>query len=223
MHRRRRPGPRSPRAAAEHGTPAEPGAGPHRRGDCLSIVDGRIQQVGCETEHQYEVVLSRRMPPEVGDAYPPPLDTAVSPVCRGALPEYVGSPDAPASRLEALSTWSDQQEWDRGDRWFACLVVERGPDNEPLPRTGSLAGALTGGLGSFRRCYVDEPLADGPTRVVPCSRPHRSEAVPGVLDLGSPDEPAPGIDAMLDRTMPHCDRVVADYLGGPRPGSSPTA
>jgi hypothetical protein len=198
------------------------GAGPYRTGDCVEVAKG-VAKVGCDRPHEYEVMLSDELQADVPDSYPPPVKTLARPTCRATLPTYLGSPDADASRLETVAFWPTQEQWNIGDRWFACLVIERGPDNRPIRRTGTLAGVLTGGLGVFQRCLAGEPISNDPTRVVPCEQPHRSEAVPGVLVLGSPTEPALSIGVMADRALPHCESVVNAYLGGKRPRVKPSS
>lgn len=200
--------------------PAE-GAGPYGPGDCLAIDGGALDIVDCATEHEYQVMLSQEFPPEA-DEYLPDV-TIYRPTCTAALPVFLGSPDAEASRLETLTYLSSEAEWEAGNRWFACLVTERSPEDEPAPRTGTLEGALAGGLGELRKCLVDEPVSEGATVTVPCDRPHRSEAVPGVLVLGSPKDPAPDLGAMAELAVDHCEAKVAEYLGGEREGVSAVA
>ena len=200
------------------------GAGPYRQGDCVELpAKGGVAKIGCDRPHEYEVTRSGRLPANVSSKYPPPVSTMVRPICRSALPTYLRSADADASRLETVSFWPTQAQWNNGDRWFACLLTERGIDNEPVRRTGSLAGALANGLGAFQRCQVDKPLADGALRVVPCDRPHRSEAVPGVLVLGTPTDPPPDPTDMVERYVNYCTKAVNSYLGGEKPGVTPSS
>lgn len=178
---------------------------PYRAGDCLTSGTGAPQRAGCELPHEAEVVLAQERP--IGAA------------CQAALRTYLGSPDVEASRLEARTHEPAPAET---DRWSFCLVVERSPQNASVQRTGSLRGALASGLGSFQRCVAQEPF-QAPVEVVPCDQPHRSEAVPGVLDLGSPAEPMPPADDLLKRTIAHCDPTVTAYLGGEKPDVQPSA
>ena len=197
------------------------GAGPYGPGDCLAIVDAALSIVDCAREHEYQVMLSQAFPPDV-DEYLPDV-TLYRPTCTAAMPVFLGSADAEASRLETFTYLSSEDEWAAGNRWFACLVTERSPEDEPVPRTGSLAGALAAGLGDLRLCLVDEPVAEGATVTVPCDRPHRSEAVPGVLVLGSPQDPAPTIGEMAAMAVDHCVEQVRAYLGGDREGVTAVA
>lgn len=192
------------------------GAGPYGPGDCLAIAGGELAVVDCATEHEYQVMLSQEFAPEL-DEYLPDV-TVYRPTCTAAMPVFLGSADAEASRLETFTYLSSEAEWEAGNRWFACLITERSPEDKPVTRTGSLAGALAAGLGDLRLCLVDEPVSEDATVTVPCDRPHRSEAVPGVLVLGSPDDPAPSIGEMAERAIEHCEARVAEYLGGERTG-----
>ncbi|OKI15400.1 hypothetical protein A6A25_13855 [Saccharothrix sp. CB00851] len=196
--------------------PPPPRVGTYAAGDCLAIVDNAFQPVGCEHAHEAEVVLADHLPPGFPADFPP-VPTTVSPTCRDAMGTYLGGPDAEATRLEHRVLWPTREQWTAGERWFACALLERGPDNKAARRTGSVRGALADGLGELRRCYAGEPL-DEPTRVVPCDQPHRSEAVPGVVELGSHTDPAPDYGTMMDRSLDRCVRAVEEYLGGSRPG-----
>ncbi|GIG68292.1 septum formation family protein [Phytomonospora endophytica] len=214
--------PASPPASSPPGPPLPAdGAGPYGPGDCLKIDGQALDTVDCAVGHEYQVMLSQEFAGDA-DAYLPDV-TVYRPVCTAALPVFLGSPDAEASRLETLSYLAGEAEWKAGNRWFACLIAERGPDDKPVPRTGTLAGALAAGLGELRRCLVDEPATKDATVTVPCDRPHRSEAVPGVLVLGSPADPAPGIPEMADRAVDHCEARVAAYLGDEREGVTAAA
>jgi hypothetical protein len=190
-------------------------AGPYKAGDCVETGTG---QVGCDKPHHFEIMTSADLPAELRpSSYPPPTGP-LKPGCVVALTHYLSSPDALASRLETVVMFPNRAGWDGGERWYACLVTERGPDNNAVHRTGSLAGVLQNGLGAFQRCLVGEPL-DSPLQVVGCDQPHRSEAVPGVLVLGGPTDPAPDIQrVMVDRIIPHCDSMVNVYLSGERAG-----
>ena len=190
--------------------------GTYGPGDCLAIVDNAFQPVGCEREHRAEVVLSDHLPAGFPADFPP-VGTTISPTCRDAVAAYLAGPDAEATRLEHRVLWPTREQWAAGERWFACAMLERGPDNKAATRTGSLRGALSAGLGALRRCYAGEPL-DEPTRVVPCDQPHRSEAVPGVVRLGSHTDPAPSHRTMMDLSLDRCTKAVEAYLGGSRPG-----
>ncbi|GAA3392674.1 septum formation family protein [Cryptosporangium minutisporangium] len=190
------------------------GVGPYRAGDCLAA-DGRyeVRTVECGRPHLYEVMRSAALPS--GATYPPDL-TTVEAACERQLPGYLGSPDAYASRLTAREYGPTRAQWDRGERWYACLLGERGPDDSAVDQTASLAGVLEGGLGAYRKCLTAAPL-DEPSRTVPCTEPHRSEAV-SAIDFGGRPGAVPPQDASVRGAVDRCDQVVRRYLGGTRPG-----
>jgi hypothetical protein len=173
-------------------------------------VDNAYRAADCAAEHQAEVIYSNLPPADLSDEYPL-SNAAVSPTCRAVMRDYLGSSDVEASRIEHRVLWPEKDQWTRGDRWFACALLERDPENRAAKRSGSLAGALHNGLGSLRKCYAQEPL-DEPTQVVPCHQPHRSEAVAGVIPLGSHTDPAPSLQTMIDRSLDRCVQPVSAYL-----------
>ncbi|MFC5744611.1 septum formation family protein [Actinomadura rugatobispora] len=195
---------------------AAPGA-PFQAGECFDPQAGAKGWGDCSRPHDYEVMLAQRLPDRVVGDY---VRTEMRRACHAALPTYLKSPDANASRLQAATAGPSRGK--DGARWFACLVSEEGPDGRPRRRTGSLAGALAGGLGSFQKCLVGEPLDDGPPRIVPCDRPHRSEAVPGVLVLGRPTDQPPDLEEMTSRALDHCKKAVDAHVGRGRSGVRPS-
>jgi hypothetical protein len=201
-----------PRLPVTSSSAPDTGVRSYRPGDCLALTGDTARKVGCEVPHEAEVMSTGELPA----TSPAPVEFVAGPACEAALPGYLGSPDATASRLEARLYRQTTENIS-----FACLVVERGPDIKPVRRTGSLAGALSGGLGVFQQCLVGEPFAE-PLQVVPCDQPHRSEAVPGVLKLGSPNEPMPSAKDIFTRAITHCDGAIGTYLGGTRPGVQPS-
>lgn len=219
-------GARSAPATVVPTTPGVPrpgtGVGPYRSGDCLETPpgDGTLTKVSCDRPHQFEVTTSANFTPDVPAAYPPDVKHLASPACRTAFPAYVGSPDADASTLETRAYWPGEREWNEGARWYACLVMVRGGDNIAAEHPGRLAAVLAHGLGRFQECREGVPLEESPIHVVPCSGPHRSEAVPGVLPIDPSTDPQhfPAREA-----IDHCTAKVAAYLGGSRPGVSPHA
>lgn len=200
--------------------PERTGVGPYRPGDCLELKDG-VAKVKCDRPHEYEVMNSASFPSDVPGTYPPPIKEYAGPRCDAAPPGYLDSPDWEAGRLDAVAFWPTEAQWSDGDRWFACLLAERSPKSDPVRREGSLYAGLAHGLGSLQACMKGEPKPGGPNNVIPCDGPHRTEAVPGVVDLGDPAGPAPSIDKMLQLTKDRCLRAVKKYLGGDKPGVRP--
>jgi hypothetical protein len=126
----------------------------------------------------------------------------------------VGSTDADASRLREFVYWPSQPAWNAGQRWVLCAAVEIGPDDRPIARTGSLQGVLREGLGRFQTCSATPP-SQGKLQVVPCTEPHRGEAVPGVLVLGAPTDPPTSPEKANATADPYCRNQINTYLGSP--------
>ncbi|WP_211369779.1 septum formation family protein [Nonomuraea turkmeniaca] len=183
----------------------------YQAGICLDTAK-TIREVTCDRPHNFEVMLSKRL-----EQRRRPSVRSMSRTCWSALKTYLSSTDTAASRLEA----THYGPWKGKDgKWrFSCLAAERGRNDKEVRRTGSLAGALAGGLGAFQLCLEGEPLDEGPLRVVPCSRPHRSEAIPGVMAV---DDFPPGRKGLMKvglRAGLHCEKPGAAYLGGTRRGA----
>ncbi|MGQ0777124.1 MAG: septum formation family protein [Pseudonocardiales bacterium] len=206
-------------ATPPHPTAAPPG-GPTRPGDCVSAT--RLEVLDCAQPHELEAYHFAQLPSDFPAAYPTAatLLPRFEPQCRARLAEYVGSPDVDASRLREYVYWPSPQGWNDGQRWVLCAVGEIGPQDQPLLRTGTLRGALRDGLGQFQACSKDPPSV-ATLRVVPCSEPHRGEAVPGgVLVLGAPSEPPVTAERANAAADPFCRRAADAFLGGSgtRPG-----
>ncbi len=188
-------------------------------GGCVSIPGFTV--VDCAQPHELEVFHIAEMPADFRNAYPTPaaLLPRFEPRCRAELAEYVGSPDVDASRLREFVYWPSQQGWNSGERWVLCTVVEIGPDDRPLRRTGTLSGVLREGLGQFQACSQGPP-SQAALRVVPCTEPHRGEAIPGVLSLGAPTDPPVPVEQANAVADPHCRRATDTFLAAPggRPG-----
>ncbi len=182
----------------------------------------RFEVIDCALPHELEAYHVALLPSDFPDAYPTAatLLPRFEPQCRALLPGYLGSPDVDASRLRGYVYWPSPQDWSDGQRWGLCAVGEAGPEDQPLLRTGRLSGALRDGLGQFQACSKEPPSA-ATLRVVPCSEPHRGEAVPGgVLVLGAPSEPPVTAERANATADPYCRRAADAFLGGSgdRPG-----
>ncbi|HEY2723264.1 MAG TPA: septum formation family protein [Pseudonocardiaceae bacterium] len=191
-----------------------PPGGPISRGGCLAA--DTFAAVDCNQPHELEAFHFTALPVDFPQRYPTP-DTLLprfEPQCRAELPGYLGSADADASRLREFVYWPSQPGWNAGQRWVLCAVVEIGPDDRPIARTGSLQGVLRDGLGRFQTCSATPP-SQGNLQVVPCTEPHRGEAVPGVLVLGDPTSPPISAAQANARADPHCHAKINAYLGSP--------
>jgi len=203
-------GPEDSTAAA--GSPQFPPSGQIDVGSCVSVADFAV--VDCAQPHEIEVYRFDPLPADFSPAYPTAatLLPQFEPRCRAELLDYLGSPDADASRLREFVYWPSRQDWSAGQRWVLCAVVEIGPDDQPVQRTGALGGVLRDGLGQFQACSADPPSA-GALRVVPCTEPHQGEAVPGVLVLGAATDPPITAEQANAAAEPHCRRAIDAFLG----------
>ncbi|GGM57797.1 hypothetical protein GCM10012275_31260 [Longimycelium tulufanense] len=199
-----------------HSPPVERAKAPPGVGTCLR--SETFDEVPCESPHEGEVSLNGVLP----DGLPSEPDDgtmlrAVLPTCRKAAVEYLSSTDADATRLQAWAFWPSARGLADGQSWLVCAVFETGPDEKPATRTGSLRGALAGeGFDEYQQCTAGSPGRDERLVTVPCDQPHLAEAVPGVLSLGAPHDPAPGAEEMTRRAQEHCTAAVEGYLGASR-------
>lgn len=181
-------------------------------GACVAVTDFTV--IDCAQPHEIEVFRFDPLPADFPLAYPTAatLLPQFEPRCRAELLDYLGSPDVDASRLREFVYWPSRQDWNDGQRWVLCAVVEIGPDDQPMQRTGALNGVLRDGLGQFQACSADRPSV-GTLRVVPCTEPHHGEAVPGVLMLGAATDPPVTAERANAAAEPHCRRVINAFLG----------
>ncbi len=180
--------------------------------------DGGVEVLDCAGPHQAEVTEVGRLP-DLGPDYPDDRDLrrAAVPPCRTALTAYLGSADHDATRLQARAFWPSRDGWARGDRWLLCAAVEVRPDGAPAPRTGTVRDLLkAAGFSTVQLCSAGSPGVDADAGLVGCDQPHRAEAVPGVLALGGPKDPAPSPEQVTQRAAEHCARAVNGYVGAPR-------
>lgn len=183
-------------------------------GDCMDST--KFTPMDCTLPHDIQVMTVGQLSSALPKDYPTEtaLTRAALPPCRDALAAYLGSKDADATRLMTWAFWPNRQGWAGGDRWLLCTVIESGPDDKPVARTGSLQGALAGdGFATFQICTAGSPSRDQRLRSVPCDQPHLGEALPDVLILGKPTGQAPTEDQMATAAQEHCSKAYGSYLG----------
>lgn len=186
-----------------------------KAGQCT---DTGLEVLDCATEHEAEVTEVGRLD-GLDEAYPNDRDLrrAALPPCRAALTAYLGSPDHDATRLRARAFWPSRDGWARGDRWRVCAVVEFKPDGSGVRRKGSAKDLLkVAGFGTVQLCATASPGQAKDAGITACDQPHRAEAVPGVLTLGNPQDPAPSPDQVNTKAADHCAKAVTNYVGARR-------
>ncbi|MFD0823867.1 septum formation family protein, partial [Micromonospora zhanjiangensis] len=117
----------------------------------------------------------------------------------------------------ALSVLVPQAEaWAGGARWFRCDLseVESLDNDKPVPRAGSLRGALTAGSPLAYGCFNPKLIKDDINFMDPisCDKPHHAEFAGLYL---APDTPLAAF--VKDAAAAHrsCMRVIARYAGLP--------
>lgn len=182
-------------------------------GQCLTAVN--LSTVDCGQPHDAEVTAVGELTGLPAE-YPQERDLrrAALPPCRAALAEYVGSQDADATRLQVRAFWPNKEDWATGKRWRVCAVVELTPDAQLVTRTGSVKGLLgAAGFATFQLCSIGSPSGEQRLVLTSCTEKHLAEAVPGVLPLGKPTDPAPSAEQIDAAAKEHCTKAVAAYLG----------
>ncbi|GGP39172.1 septum formation family protein [Saccharothrix coeruleofusca] len=180
-------------------------------------VNAELRQVDCAGPHEAEVTDVGELG-DVGEGSQRDVRRAAVPPCRAALARYVGSADHDATRLHAQAMWPSADGWARGDRWRLCLAVELAPDGQRVARSGSVKDLLkASGFASVQLCALDSPSQARDPKLTGCDTAHVAEAVPGVLSLGSPGDPAPSQEEVDARAREHCATAVRGYVGADRP------
>lgn len=186
-----------------------------RVGQCT---DTGLEVLDCQAEHEAEVTAVGVLE-GLGDGYPGDRDVrrAALPGCRAALTAYLGSADHDATRLQAHAFWPSRDGWARGDRWRVCTVVELKPDGSRVRRKTSAKDLLkAAGFGTVQLCATSSPGEAKDPGITACDQPHKAEAVPGVLALGDPHDPAPSVEQVNAKAAEHCAKAVTNYVGAPR-------
>ncbi|MGD2051493.1 MAG: septum formation family protein [Acidimicrobiia bacterium] len=160
-------------------------------GDALDIAPfapyGRGPVVPCDGWHTHEVIGASLVEDGPDAPYPgDSLPTEAYRDCEERFLDVIGIP-VRESRVETVWYYPDDLEWEEGDRYLACVVMEPDAAGEAAPRRATLAGI---GDASRRVLHPGEcwngSLAGDP---VPCDRTHDSEYLGSVeMEAGS-DEP----------------------------------
>jgi hypothetical protein len=151
-------------------------------GDCFNNREDRAEQVSCDRPHDGEVFGSVTHPADRGTPYPSSYerDLALADRCVQLFGAYVGTALA-ESGLELFSIDPTEEEWEAGNREFACaLGAPSGQLTESRRHTGSgevpmEKSVATLGVGD---CVMKEPAGGVPIYsmiVVPCDEPHDRE------------------------------------------------
>jgi hypothetical protein len=155
-------------------------------GDCIAIAaddgfglpyspHGEDVVVPCDRPHQYEVVAGdgAHLGPGSGVDGPGPGDVYVEALtwCEQEFAEQIGT-DQFDSSLEPVQFFPDPLEWERGDRYTACVVMQT---EEAMPKLVDVAFAGRGDALVIARAAGDCHLWTIREPRVDCAEPHDFE------------------------------------------------
>ncbi len=172
---------------------------------------GRGPVVPCDGWHTHEVIGAFELPD--GPDAPYPADTLLNKAwwtCEEQFLEYVGIPEQDSS-VGTIRYQPSDLEWEEGDRYLACLVMEFDAAGEAAPRDAPLAG-----IGEASRlvrhpgeCRRGSPVS----QPIPCEAPHDGEYL-GTTELtAEPDAPFPENVYLLADIA--CRRLLDDAVAVP--------
>ncbi|WP_232533890.1 septum formation family protein [Plantactinospora sp. KBS50] len=182
--------------------------------------------VDCTSSHRFETVHVGTFTGAVADRAKPPaqgsadLRSAFN-ACDGKASDYVGA-QWRSARLWLGVAIPSAPAWGSGARWYRCDLVEvseiSDEEGEPVTRTASLKGALTGDSPLLLRCFVVQLDAQGGVFAVKptdCKAKHNAEYV-GVWS--SPAASFPAKDRDWLPFYGGCRAAVGRYVGVPVDG-----
>ncbi len=170
-------------------------------GDCIAIAPddgfglpysphGEDVVVPCDHPHQYEVVAGdgARLGPGSGPDGPGPGDIFVDALawCEQEFAEQIGA-DEFESSLEPVQFFPDPLEWERGDRYTACVVMQT---EEAVPKLVDVAFADRGDEVAIARTVGDCHVWTVREPQIDCAEPHDFEYLGEVAALAGEWEAA---------------------------------
>ncbi len=199
-------------------TTAEPElAGPPKVGNCYRTGKVAFQQqrdgsfpVNCGRPHTAETFAVI----DVGGSARKAEIDRVWRECQASFKRYVGDSQTVSTLgLTVIQPTADQML--QGQQWARCDAIEL-PNYNGLGgrlRTGSVAGALEGGVpDEFRGCVRHWPKVDQPVHFTSCRKNHQAELIPESLNLGGPDATYPGQSSVLNASKTFCANIFQDYV-----------
>jgi hypothetical protein len=192
-------------------------------GDCLDFVDefdsdtpyapfGRHGLRHCMVEHGYEVIHSEVLTEGPRARFPSDLPERSEATCGRAFFDFAGTSEL-ESALSMIRYLPDRDEWEKGSRYFACIVFISGPDGR-IGVEGRIDGhdpQLAFGLDVGTCLFSLFP--------VECEDPHNGEVI-AVFDFPhAPDAPMPDADDLQDLIDEQCASAFADFVLGSGPGT----
>lgn len=201
-------------------TPVVPKAGVcHRSADPISYAS-TYAPVGCDTTHRSETVSVQKFtdaPTALPAAGSPALRAAFD-TCDADVRAFVGA-DWRGGNLSIMAVTPSPADWKAGSRWFRCDVFQivqldggstrRHPDDHPVERTSSLAGALSAKSALSYTCFNEDEHEN--LEPIACPRPHRFEYA-GVWTTSYPSLDA--VQRNAEQVHEHCAQVMLSHATG---------
>jgi hypothetical protein len=182
-------------------------------GDCVtsdSIEDmpyapfGVLGLTHCANEHGFEVIHSELLPDGPSEPYPDDLGDRLRQTCGAEFYQRFGVYPLEAS-FDMISYVPDPDEWQRGSRYFACVVYQE--DGEGLVTT----------RGRFTKATSEDLVEIEPSTCligstpVPCADPHSSEVLSVGTYEAADNAPAPDFEAVWDDLDGVCATALDAY------------
>jgi hypothetical protein len=140
--------------------------------------------VDCVAPHRAETVhVGTLTGQDAGEQAPPPVGSptfgSARAECEKKANELLGA-DWRTGRLALTVLVPQAEAWSGGARWYRCDLseIESLDNDKPVPRTGSLKGALAGPASPLAHtCFNPKMIRDDINFMapVPCDQPHHAE------------------------------------------------
>ncbi|HEY5579398.1 MAG TPA: septum formation family protein [Acidimicrobiia bacterium] len=177
---------------------------------------GRNLIVDCSAEHSHEIYFTSTLDGEDGAPYPPNLLTTLWDRCYSEFASLMGFRSSD-STLEPILYLPDEQEWDTGERYHACVLFQTAPGNEYVPLLGSVADDPE----NYRWELEEGSCLDGGfteirvLEAVPCEQDHSFEFIGAAVHPAGAGEPFPGEDELAQFVQTECGRLLDEYAALP--------
>ena len=177
---------------------------------------GRNLIVDCSAEHSHEIYFTSTLDAEIGAPYPTDLLTRLWDRCYAEFESSMGYRSSD-STLEPILYLPDEQEWETGERYHACVIFQTTAGNEYAPLLGSIADDPEGYRWELeeRSCLDGEFTELRTLEAVPCEQEHSFEFIGTAVHPGGAQEPFPGEEELAQFIQTECGRLLDDYAALP--------
>ncbi len=185
-----------------------------QQGDCLEFRDyeddvpfspfGTLGLRHCSHGHEFEVLYSEILPDGPNEPFPDDIGERASRACGERFHDYVGVFPL-ESNIGLVQYRPDENEWNRGARYVACVIyLEDGDGPQTLETRFDVSAADTSVTFAVGDCLAN-------TVPVPCSEPHDAE-VTAVNQYDAPlDAEYPDFAEVWEDMDEVCSTALDDY------------